>query len=189
MSIFLYKIKIKKYIYVLFLYITFICRCYSDQILYDDEVIDFFDNLTTPILKVSNLEGRGINVQIILSNTINAYVIDNKNVYVYSGLISSVDNIEGLIGVIAHEIAHIKQSHILKFKENINLEKKKAIFSTILGLAIGISINKPGVATIGALGSAEMAHLDILRHSRHNEYAADKLALDYLFKLGVQKKR
>ncbi len=188
MSIFLYKTKIKKYIYVLFLYITFICKCYSDQILYDDEVIDFFDNLTTPILKVSNLQGRGIKVQIILSNTINAYVIDNKNVYVYSGLISNIDNIEGLIGVIAHEIAHIKQSHILKFEENINLEKKKAIFSTILGLAIGISINKPGVVTIGALGGAEMAHLDILRHSRHNEYAADKLALDYLFKLGIQKK-
>lgn len=188
MNIFLYKRKIINFILILFLHVICICKSYSDQILYDDEVIDFFDDLTTPILKVSNLEGRNIKVQVILSNTINAYVIDSKNIYLYSGLISNVDNIDGLIGVVAHELAHIKQSHILKFKDDVNLGKKKAIFSTILGLAIGLSINEPGVATIGALGGAEMANSDILRYSRHNEYAADKLALDYLLKLGVSKK-
>ncbi|WHA04666.1 M48 family metalloprotease [Candidatus Bandiella numerosa] len=176
-----------KLIYFFIFQLFLVFQSYAEQILYDDEVNNYFHNLSTPIFKVANLDDRNIKIQIILSNVINAFVSDGSNVYLYTGLICNSDDLDGLIGVIAHETAHIKQSHILKFKEEINLSKKKAIFSTIMGLAIGLATNEPGIATIGVLSGVDRANLEILKHSRHNEYAADRLALKYLQDLGIKK--
>ena len=176
-----------KQVYYLIFQIFFILQCYAEQVLYDDEVNNYFQDLSHPIFKTADLDDRNIKIQIILSNVINAFVNDGSNIYLYTGLICNTDDLDALIGVIAHETAHIKQSHILKFKEEINLSNKKAIFSTIVGLAIGLATNEPGIATIGALSGADRANLDILRHSRHNEYAADKIALKYLYNLGIKK--
>ena len=176
-----------KQVYYLIFQIFFILQCYAEQVLYDDEVNNYFQDLSHPIFKTADLDDRNIKIQIILSNVINAFVNDGSNIYLYTGLICNTDDLDALIGVIAHETAHIKQSHILKFKEEINLSNKKAIFSTIVGLAIGLATNEPGIATIGALSGADRANLDILRHSRHNEYAADTIALKYLHNLGIKK--
>ena len=176
-----------KKVYYLIFQIFFIFQCCAEQVLYDDEVNNYFQDLSHPIFKVADLDDRNIKIQIILSNVINAFVNDGSNIYLYTGLICNTDDIDALISVIAHETAHIKQSHILKFREEINLNKKKAIFSTIVGLAIGLATSEPGIATIGALSGVDRANLDILRHSRHNEYAADKIALKYLHELGIKK--
>ena len=137
-----------KQVYYFIFQIFFIFQCYAEQVLYDDEVNNYFQDLSHPIFKVADLDDRNIKIQLILSNVINAFVNGGSNIYLYAGLICNTDDLDALIGFIAHETAHIKQSHILKFKEEINLSKKKAIFSTIVVLAIGLVTNEPGIATI-----------------------------------------
>lgn len=157
------------------------------EILFDDEVNSFFTELSAPILKTAGLTDREIKIQIVLSKDINAFVADGENIFIYTGLILNIDNIDALIGVIAHETAHIKQGHILKSKREIELAQKKAILSTILGIAVGLSVNEPGVAAIGVAGGMDMADLDVLKFTRYQEQAADKLALIYLNNLGIHK--
>ena len=139
---------VMKQVYYFIFQIFFIFQCYAEQVLYDDEVNNYFQDLSHPIFKVADLDDRNIKIQLILSNVINAFVNGGSNIYLYAGLICNTDDLDALIGFIAHETAHIKQSHILKFKEEINLSKKKAIFSTIVVLAIGLVTNEPGIATI-----------------------------------------
>jgi predicted Zn-dependent protease len=171
----------------LLLSLLFLHKSHAFEILLDDEANSFFKELTEPIFKIAGLSDRKIKIQIIISSDINAFVADGENIFIYTGLISNMDDITSLIGVIAHESAHIKQGHILKSRREIGLAKKKALLSSILSMALGVAAQEPGVAIIGGVGSMDMINLAMLKFSRYHERSADKLAVSYLSKLGVEK--
>ena len=54
-----------KLIYFFIFQLFLVFQSYAEQILYDDEVNNYFHNLSTPIFKVANLDDRNIKIQII----------------------------------------------------------------------------------------------------------------------------
>ena len=52
----------------------------------------------------------------ILDDTPNAFVVNNNSIYFTTGLLKYVQNTEGLIGVIAHEIGHLNNFILIKEK-------------------------------------------------------------------------
>jgi predicted Zn-dependent protease len=106
-----------------------------------------------------------ITVDAVRGSTVNALATPGGHVYVFEGLIKQADSSEELAGVLAHEIEHVRNRHIMQ------------------GLAVNL-------LTLGALrivfpgadpSGARIAHLLLrLQFSRRQEAEADEKGLERL---------
>ena len=151
-------------------------------------------NWSEPIFKAANINPEQIKIHIIQDRKINAFVIDGKNMFLNTGLITNAGSASGIIGVIAHETGHIAAGHILKLREKIETLSNNQFITSLLGLGVLLAGAKS--QTISREDSAEIAKgilaigPDISRRkffafSRANEFAADSLGIKYLKKANV----
>ncbi len=112
-------------------------------------------------------ELQGIEIEVIKENSINAVTLPNKKVIIYSELIESVDSIEELMGVLAHEMSHVKFRHCIA--AYVKLSLVEMVDKIILG---------------GAVSGTGMA-MYFLQFSKANEAQADEGAIKYLDQLNL----
>ncbi len=108
---------------------------------------------------------QGIEIEVVKDNSINAITLPNKKVIIYSKLIESADSIEELMGVLAHEMSHVKFRHCIG--AYIKLSLVDMVDKIILG---------------GAVSGTGMA-MYFLQFSQSNEAQADEGAIKYLDQL------
>ncbi|WP_272700859.1 beta-barrel assembly-enhancing protease [Desulfovibrio sp. Fe33] len=123
---------------------------------------------------------------VIANPLINAFAIPGGYIYIFTGLIQSVDTESQLAGVIAHELAHVSQRHVVN---RIEKQKKIALLSTagmlaglLLGVAAGGDAVQAGQAIV--LGSQGAATAAMLHYSQEDEREADHVGLNSLVKAG-----
>tara|TARA_B100000029_G_scaffold516649_1_gene632241 strand:- start:1664 stop:2965 length:1302 start_codon:yes stop_codon:yes gene_type:complete len=90
------------------------------------------------IVKESNKYEKEINFNIVLDNNPNAFINEKKNLFVTTGLIKYCPTYEAFIGVLAHEIGHLKNYHITKRVESINNLKSLNKLGTLSIIATSI---------------------------------------------------
>ena len=98
----------------------------------------------------------------------NAFAIPGGHIVVLKGLIDTVESPEELAGVLAHEIAHLRQRHSMR--EIAAAAGPMLITKYIIG-------SRSGVLAALAVTSAYVGQQ---RYSRDNEREADDLGFDYL---------
>ena len=125
------------------------------------------DSIVTRICSANTIDRELIKVHILEKAEINAFALPNGHLIIYSGLIANSDNPEELAGVIAHEIAHIQQRHVMK-----KLVKE-------IGLSVLISTTTGGGSEVIKEG-AKM--LSSSAFDRGLEKEADIKAVDYMIK-------
>ena len=108
--------------------IVVICLFFLKNIAYtkyirDTEIENILYAWTKPILNIAGLEENNLKIHIVADKSINAFVTNGQNMFLNTGLIIKAGSASGLIGVIAHEIGHIKAGHIIKMKQVANLSK------------------------------------------------------------------
>ena len=183
----------------LFLFIIFTFAFLKDikllaNYIRDTELEFALYNWSEPIFKAANINPEQIKIHIIQDRKINAFVIDGKNMFLNTGLITNAGSASGIIGVIAHETGHIAAGHILKLREKIETLSNNQFITSLLGLGVLLAGAKS--QTISREDSAEIAKgilaigPDISRRkffafSRANEFAADSLGIKYLKKANV----
>lgn len=115
---------------------------------------------------------------ILDTDFINAFACPGGYVFVTKGLLFFVRNEAELAGVLAHEIAHIDQRHILKEIE------KSELLGTGVDLAAQLSKDKNNEL----LKQATNLGTDLLFKglSREDEFEADILAVEYLASVGYE---
>lgn len=108
---------------------------------------------------------------IIKNDTVvNAFCTPGGYIYVYTGLIKTLDNEAQLAGVIAHEMAHAAKRH--------STDQLTKAYGVQLLLSIVLGDNPGYLAEIAAnLASG----LSTLAFSRQAEYEADEFAVKYLY--------
>jgi len=102
----------------------------------------------------------------------NAFALPDHSIIVTDDLIALADHPDELVGVIAHEIAHIEHNHIMK---NI-------IRSVGAGIFFDVVFGGAGAGQMVAIASVNLASL---RYSRGDETDADLRGLDYLDAAGI----
>lgn len=114
-----------------------------------------------------------IQIYVAESKDLNAFALPGGHVVVFTGLLEAVDKPEELAGVLAHEIAHVTERHVLRrLVESVGLILViQALFGDTTGLL--------AVAT----DSSEM----LLRQkfSRDFEREADDIGWTYLIRAGI----
>lgn len=145
----------------------------------DTEIERFLRLHTDPLLKAAHLDPAAVAIYLVNDNSINAFVSGGQNIFIHTGLIMSLETPDQLIGVIAHEIGHIKGGHIVRRREAIEQAAVPYVLSLIGGIAAMVA-GAPD-AGMGILsGGQHVAERSILAFTRAQESAADQAAVTLL---------
>ncbi|TGK81675.1 M48 family metallopeptidase [Leptospira noumeaensis] len=110
-------------------------------------------------------------VSVIASTIPNAFALSNGKIYFFSGLLNDAKSQEEVIGVLAHEIAHVEKRHHMR-----NLVKAGGT-SLAISLVIGPGLgNMEFLETFTEIGSTIL----VLKFSRDFETEADITSIEYL---------
>ena len=106
----------------------------------------------------------------------NAFATPGGNIFVHRGLITSLDNVDELAGIIGHESAHAACRHVSQM-----IDRSKVVnMGTLAGVLAGVLVGVAGGADAGqavAMGSMAVGQTSMLAYSRENETEADQLGI------------
>jgi predicted Zn-dependent protease len=151
----------------------------AQSILRDAETEAYFNDISAPLIRASDLDPANVKIVLINDPEINAFVAGGQVVYINAGLLEAADNSNELQGVIAHELGHIEGGHVLRNGEGA----KPATAIMILSLLLGAAAMAAGAADagMGALMAGQQAAMGkFLAFSRAQEGSADASAVRHL---------
>ncbi|MGH6951324.1 MAG: M48 family metallopeptidase, partial [Vitreimonas sp.] len=138
-----------------------------------DEASRILNDLAYRIMTTSNVVQRDeIWISIVDAGFPNAFALPDNSIVVTDDLIQMAEHPDELVGVIAHEIAHIEHNHIMK---NI-------VRSVGAGIFFDVVIGGSGSGQMIAIASVNVSSLSF---SRGDESDADSRGLDYLEAAGI----
>ncbi|WP_203310107.1 MULTISPECIES: M48 family metalloprotease [Sphingomonas] len=156
----------------------------AQSILRDAETEAMFADMSTPLIKAAGLSPRDVKVVLINDDSINAFVAGGQTVYVHSGLLQAADNANQVQGVIAHELGHIADGHVVLADRGM----KPAMGITLLSMVLGLAAIAAGSGEAGAglMALGQQAGLGkYLAFSRTQESTADAAGARYLSTAGI----
>lgn len=154
-------------------------------IIRDAEIETTIKDWALPVARAADLDPGSLNIVLVQSPDINAFVAGGQNIFLYTGLIDKADNADEIVGVLAHEMGHIVGGHLLRTRERMERASYEAILGAIIGLgaAVAAGDGKAGAAAVASATS--MAQQRFLSFSRDQESTADQAAVRFLSGAGV----
>ncbi|WP_246617093.1 M48 family metalloprotease [Sphingomonas yunnanensis] len=156
----------------------------AQSILRDAETEALLRDMSAPLVTAAGLRPRDVQIALINDDSINAFVVGGQTVYVHSGLIQAADTANQVQGVIAHELGHIADGHVITSSEGQRPAMGIYLLSMVLGLAAMAAGG--GEAGAGILSAGQQAAMGkYLAFSRVQEATADASAVRYLNTAGI----
>lgn len=155
------------------------------MIIRDEEIERTLKKFATPVFEQAGLRPDDIQLVIIGSPVLNAFVAGGMNMFLYTGLILETENPEELIGVMAHETGHIAGGHLVRSREAMENASIQAIVATVLGIAAAVSTGQAEAAAAVSSGGQNVAMSNMLSHSRTQEASADQAAVRFMDQAGI----
>ncbi|MCM2344488.1 MAG: M48 family metalloprotease [Alphaproteobacteria bacterium] len=146
----------------------------------DTEIENYLKEWAYPVIKAADLDPDSVNIILVQDDNINAFVAGGQNVFIYSGLLTKSKNPGEVIGVLAHELGHIRGGHLVRTKDAMENASYEAMLGTILGIGAAILSGDGGAAAAVSAGTSGMALNRLLAFSRIQESSADQAAVSYL---------
>ncbi|HEX7848663.1 MAG TPA: M48 family metalloprotease [Sphingomonas sp.] len=152
---------------------------YAQGILRDAETESLFKDMSRPMILAAGLSPANVQVVLIQDDSINAFTAGGQTVYINSGLIQAADNANEVQGVIAHELGHVADGHVILSDAGT----KPAMAISLLSLVLGIAAMAAGAGDAGAgiLAAGQQAAMGkYLSFSRVQEATADATGAKFL---------
>ncbi|CAN5769203.1 M48 family metalloprotease [soil metagenome] len=156
----------------------------AQSILRDAETEALFADMSRPMILAAGLSPNTVRVILINDDSINAFVVGGQNVYIHSGLLKAADNANEVQGVIAHELGHIADGHVILQSAGT----RPAIGITLLSMVLGIAAMAAGAGDAGAgiMAAGQAAAMGkFLAFTRVQEATADATGAKFLREGGV----
>ena len=150
----------------------------------DTELETGIQTLMAPLVKAASYPANSIAVRIIIDPNYNAFVAGKQIIYVHSGLILNAESAEEIIGVMAHEIGHLKAGHVPRRDAAIADANSASALAALA--AIVVAAGGGGDAAAGVLiGGQDQVNRRLLQTFRYDESVADEIGLSLLDKSGI----
>lgn len=156
----------------------------AQTILRDPDIEHGLRELARPLITTAGLSPARIDILVIQDDRMNAFIVDDRTVFIHSGLILRLETAAELQAVIAHELAHIANGHIARRMANRRAAGRVAAVGAALGVAAALAGN-PDVGGAASIGVASSANRVFLGHTRAEEASADASGLRYMAEAGI----
>lgn len=122
---------------------------------------------------------RDFNFFIIDNPSINAFAGPAGNVGVFSGLIMTTQSESELAAVVAHEIAHVTQNHLIRTFHNASQLSLPSAAVLLAAIVLGASVGGDAALATAMTGQAALMQNQI-NFTRSNEQEADRVGIQTL---------
>ena len=103
--------KTARYSAAMLLFVSLPIAAYAGMIR-DTELETGLQTLMKPLVEAAGYPPNSIAIRIIIDPNYNAFVAGEQIIYVHSGLLLNAKSAEEIVGVLAHEIGHLKAGHV-----------------------------------------------------------------------------
>lgn len=155
----------------------------AQNLIRDAEIEHALRQVAQPILQAAGLPS-STRILVIEDSSLNAFVVDNRSIFIHSGLLLKLETPAEFQAVIAHEAAHIANGHISRRLANIGTANNAARLGLVLALAAAAA-GSPNAAAGLAIGTGSAAQRALFAHTRAEEASADQSGLRYMQQAGV----
>ncbi len=124
----------------------------------------------------------------INDDTFNAFATPAANIFVHRGLITSLDSMDELAGILAHEIGHAVGRHVSQSIDRSKIVAAGSLAGILAGALVGASGGSSQAAQALTLGTMAAGQSAMLTFTRENETEADQKAVLFLEKTGYSPK-
>ena len=150
----------------------------------DTELETGLQTLMEPLVEAAGYPPNSIAIRIIVDPNYNAFVAGEQIIYVHSGLLLNAKSAEETIGVLAHEIGHLKAGHVPR--RDAAIADANSANALVALAAIAVAAGGGGDAAVGVLiGGQDQATRKLLQTIRYDEAVADEIGLSLLDKSGI----
>jgi predicted Zn-dependent protease len=138
------------------------------EVYQDYEVTAYVDRVGQRLARVSDRPDIKYSFKVVKKDEMNAFALPGGYIYIYTGLLSELDDESQLAGVLAHEIGHVTARH--------STERISTMYGyqMLAGLILGENPNMWAEMVVNIFSTG-----GFLAYSRKNEYEADKLGVWY----------
>ncbi len=156
----------------------------AQSLLRDAETEALLHDMSAPLVTAAGLRPTDVSFALVNDDSINAFVAGGQTVYVHTGLIQAADSANQVQGVIAHELGHIADGHVITSSQG----QKPAMGIYLLSMVLGLAAMAAGGGEAGAgiLAAGQQAAMGkFLAFNRVQEATADASAVRYLDTAGI----
>ena len=146
----------------------------------EPEVLDFVKALSHRIAAQVNGSHYSYRFYVVRNPVMNAFAVPGGYICIFAGMIASVDSVDELAGVIAHEIGHVEENHFIRGQQKADLTSIATVAATILAAALG---GGQEAAAVGTLAQA-VQETSQLHYSREYEREADRYSVELVRRAG-----
>jgi len=144
----------------------------KERVLSDPTVQSYVNKVGQNLVKVCDRRDLNYTFKVLDSDEINAFACPGGFIYIYKGLMRTMDNEAQLAGVLGHEIGHVVARHSVK--------KLQQIYGVSLLIQVALGDKSETVQQL--VGGA--AGVILLGYGRDNEFEADEYGTLYEGKAG-----
>lgn len=143
----------------------------------DPVLVGYLDELGQSVVQVTEPQPFIYRFNLIQDDSLNAFAVPGGYIYLHTGVLEQAGNISELMGVLSHEVAHVRRRHIAD-------SRKKEGPAQLAVLIAGL-----GAVMAGADPSALMVASGVnvalqLKYSREHEADADRQGISYMISTG-----
>jgi predicted Zn-dependent protease len=146
----------------------------SDLLLMDPVLLAYLNDLGQQIVRETEPQPFIYRFNLIESDALNAFAVPGGYIYLHTAVLEQAGDVSELMGVLAHEVAHVRLRHIAKTQE-----AQAPIQLAALAAAILSGGNEAAIAVAQGLNVSLQ-----LKHTRDHEAEADEHGLDYMVRAG-----
>lgn len=173
----------KRLVYLIFATVAFACysvAVHSATLIQDTEIESVVYELIEPLSKSAGIPDNRLGIYIIAEDDFNAFIRAGEDIYIYTGLVESLENPNAFQAVIAHELGHMVGGHIVQMSARLRDEMARSLMIQALGVALMVTNPMAGAGILA--GSSGIAQQSVLSFSRDEERIADNMGIDLLIK-------
>jgi predicted Zn-dependent protease len=143
----------------------------------DPIVLGFLNDLGQGLVRYVEPQPFVYRFRIVQEPTLNAFALPGGYIYFHTGTILAAKDIDELAGVMAHEIAHAKRSHVARLAERSAIP---SLLASLLGIGAAVATGDPAAAIV-AQGINQSL---MLAYTREIETEADSVGTVFMVRAG-----
>ena len=137
------------------LFMSFDTHAQNIRLISDEETEQLIADIAKPLFASANIPFNRNELHIVEDDSLNAFVADGNNLFIHTGTILAADNVDELVGVIAHETGHIAGGHILRQKLQNKILQDVSLASAILAGTAAAASGRADVAMAAMLAKSQ----------------------------------